>query len=141
LEEVVRNAWLNLIKAVTLAALSFASLCSVAQEPASIPGKTELRAFLRTAKEPIEHRRISAYYRQQAAKWNASSADHLRAADAYDGGEPYPAMPARHWAIRFNRPANHCRAYARGDAKKARKAESLAMLHEEIARAAEQRQP
>jgi hypothetical protein len=100
----MKSAWRNVIKAVSVAALSFASVDSIAQDTTSVPSKKELKVLLRTAKEPIEHRRI--------ATRSGSTG-----------------------------PANHCRAYANGDANKANQAEFLAMLHEEMARAAEQRQP
>lgn len=140
----MKNTWRALSRVLIVGCLVILPLLpihSVAQDQKPLPTEKELKVLLRTAKEPAEHRRIAEYYRQRAAKLNASSTDHLRAAAVYDYGPSYPAMPSKHWAIRFNHPANHCRAYAKSDAKKARKAESLALLHEQMAEAAEQRQP
>lgn len=78
------NGTRNLASALLIASLfavPFASVYTVAQAP-QVPTKKELKVLLKTAKEPQEHLRIAAYYRQEAAHKRAEAKEHS------DLGEP-----------------------------------------------------
>ena len=118
---------LNLTNAVVTALLVFASFglaVPAAAQDHPVASKKALKVLLRTAQLPSEHRRIAQSCRQEPTKYSARSADRLRDAAIYNGSPPYPAMQPQHWAMRHNGPAHHCRAYAKSDAKKARKFEA-----------------
>ena len=120
---------------VTLALSSFATVSSAAAK--AILTKKELKVLLRTAKEPAEHRKIADYYRQQAQRLTAESKYHSEMGEIYKN-TPLP-FEAKHpyGTIGFS----HCRYWAELDARQAKEAEALATLHEDMAKAAEQKQP
>lgn len=120
---------------VTLALSSFATVSSAAAK--STLSKKELKVLLKTAKEPAEHRKIADYYRQQAQRLTAESKYHSEMGEIYkhtplpfEGKHPYGTVGL-----------SHCRYWAELDAKQATEAEALATLHEDMAKAAEQKQP
>ncbi len=121
---------------VTLFTLSFTSVYAVAQAQ-KVPTKKELKTLLKTAKEPPEHLRIAAYYRQEAARLTASSKEHAELADTYAKTVPNP-MVSKHGDT-FGQGAPHCKKWAELQAEEAKEAEALAALHENMARAAEQK--
>jgi len=121
---------------VTLFTLSFTSVYTVAQTQ-RVPTKKELKTLLKTAKEPPEHLRIAAYYRQEAARLTASSKEHAELADTYAKTVPNP-MVSKHGDT-FGQGAPHCKKWAELQAEEAKEAEALAALHENMARAAEQK--
>ena len=124
----------------TLAALSLVSVYSVAQDKkSSVPTRKELVTLLKTAKEPPEHRRIAAYYRQEAARLMQSAKEHSELAAIYQEQHPFAAMESKHGDA-FGQGASHCEKFAELAKEQAKEAEALAALHEDMAKAAEQKQ-
>ena len=98
----------------------------------------EFKTLLKTAKEPPEHRKIAEYYRQEAQRLTASSKEHAEMAEFYAKNPPFPrALEAKHGDVAMG--ASHCRKWAELESEEAKEAESLAALHEEMAKAAEQK--
>lgn len=100
--------------------------------------KKEFKTLLKTAKEPADQRKIAAYYRQEAARLTASAKEHEELAEVYAKNPPFPAMEAKHGTA-FGQGASHCKRWAELSAEQAKEAESLAAMHEEMAKAAEQK--
>jgi len=100
--------------------------------------KKEFKTLLKTAKDPVEHRKIAEYYRQEAARLTASANEHEELADVYAKNPPFAAMEAKHGAA-FAQGAPHCKRWAELSAEQAKEAEALAAMHEEMAKAAEQK--
>jgi len=100
--------------------------------------KKEFKTLLKTAKDPVEHRKIAEYYRQEAARLTASANEHEELADVYAKNPPFAAMEAKHGAA-FAQGAPHCKRWAELSAEQAKEAEGLAAMHEEMAKAAEQK--
>jgi hypothetical protein len=130
----------NLLAALTIIAMLFAFAV-----PFSFPAdnkpltKHELKELLKTAKEPPEHRRIAEYYRQEAKRLYAESKEHSELAEVYGKHQPFLSMEAKHGDT-FAQGASHCRKWAALIAEQAKQAESLAALHDDMAKAAEQKQ-
>jgi hypothetical protein len=123
----------------TLVASSLVSVYSVAQDKkSSVPTRKELVTLLKTAKEPPEHRRIAAYYRQEAGRLTQSAKEHSELAAIYQQRPPFPAMESKHGDA-FGQGASHCQKFAQLAKEQANEAEALATLHEDMAKAAEQK--
>jgi len=118
--------------------LSLSSIYSVSQDQ-KVPTKKEFKTLLKTAKEPSEHLRIAEYYRQEAARLTASSKEHAELAKTYTKSPPYLAMEAKRGDT-FGPGASHCNKWAELQTKEAKEAEALSTLHEDMAKAAEQKQ-
>ena len=65
-----------------LFAVSFTSVYSVAQTQ-KVPTKQELVTLLKTAKEPPDHLRIAAYYRQEAERLRQQANELVDAASRF----------------------------------------------------------
>ena len=124
---------------VALTMLSIAPAYSVGQENKPVVTKKEFKTLLKTAKEPSEHLKIAEYYRQEAARLTASSKEHAELAKTYTKSPPYLAMEAKRGDT-FGQGASHCNKWAELQAEEAKEAEALATLHEDMAKAAEQKQ-
>ena len=124
---------------VSLALLSLVPAYSAAGDKKPVISKKELKVLLKTAKEPVEHQKIAAYYRQEAQRLRASSKEHAELAEIYTKNPPNAAMVAKHGTA-FGQGAPHCDRWAQLDAEQAKEAEALAALHEDMAKAAEQKQ-
>lgn len=133
---------INLLAALTLITLIFVSFVpiSMASTNKQVISKKEFKVLLRTANEPPEHRKIAEYYRQEAQRLTASSKEHAEMAEIYAKNPPFPAMESKHGDA-FGLGASHCRKWSQLIAEQAKEAEALAALHEDIAKAAEQKQP
>jgi len=132
----------NLLTVLTLAVLVVSSLspvAAVAQGTPSMPiSKKEFKTLLKTAKEPSEHRQVAEYYRVEAQRLTASSKEHTEMAEFYTKNPPFPrALESKHGDTVMG--ASHCRKWAQLNAEEAKEAESLAALHEDMAKAAEQK--
>jgi hypothetical protein len=124
----------------TLVALTLVSVYSVAQDKKStVPTRKELVTLLKTAKEPPEHRRIAAYYRQEAVRLTQSAKEHSELAAIYQERHPFAAMESKHGDA-FGLGASHCEKFAQLAKEQAKEAEALAVIHEDMAKAAEQKQ-
>jgi hypothetical protein len=130
----------NLVSTAALIAalftLSFASVYTAAQAQ-GVPTKKEFKTLLKTAKEPPEHLKIAEYYRHQAAKLRADAKEHAELAETYAKNPPFAAMAVKNDA--FGQGAVHCRKWAELDAEQAKEADALAQMHEDMAKAAEQK--
>ncbi len=120
-----------------LLALSLLSTYAAAGE-AKVITKKEFKTLLKTAKEPVEHRKIAAYYRQEAARLTASAKEHEELAEVYAKNPSFPAMEAKQGTA-FGQGASHCKRWAELSAEQAKVAESLAAMHDKMAQAAEQK--
>lgn len=127
------NLSLALIIALTFA--SFTSVYRAAAQNKTTISKKELKVLLNTAKTPAEHQKITAYYRQEAARLNQSAKEHAELAAIYRQNPPNPAMESKHGASVEG--ATHCNRWAELDAERAKEAEALAVLHEGMAKNAE----
>lgn len=135
MKSVRTNSLLALIIALTFA--SFTSVYqAVAQNNPTI-SKKELKVLLKTAKEPAEHQKIAAYYRQEAARLTQSVKEHEELAAIYKQTPPNPAMESKHGSSVEG--ASHCNRWAELDAEQAKEAEALAVLHEGMAKEAEKK--
>lgn len=121
-----------------LTLLSFAPTYSVAGDKKPTLSSKEVKVLLRTAKEPPEHRRIAEYYRQLAERLTNSAKEHQELATIYEKTPPpVLAMESNH-GTSFGQ-GGLCRRWAQLEAEQATIAEALARLHEETAKAAEQK--
>ena len=124
---------------VLMLSLAFASLSTFAvASQGTVITKKEFKTLLKTAKEPVEHRKIAEYYRQEAARLTASAREHEELAEIYAKNPPFPAMEAKHGAS-FGQGAPHCKRWAELSSEQAKEALSLAAMHEEMAQAAEKK--
>ena len=121
--------------AVTL--LSFIP-ASFAAEAEKISNKKELKALIRTAKTAAEHLRIASYYREQAVRLTANAKEHVAMAEEYAKNPTFAAMETKQQAS-FGQGASHCRRWADLYNQQAKEAEALAVLHEDMAKSAEQK--
>ena len=130
---------INLLAALTIIALALSSFTPIAMAEKHKPvlSKKELKVLLKTAKEPPEHRKIAEYYRQEAQHLSTSSKEHAELADVY-ANNPTPSMVAKPWDA-SRQAASNCRRSSEL-LEAAKQAESLAALHEDMAKAAEQKQ-
>lgn len=137
----MKSVRFNLLAALAIVAIALSSLApvSLAANNKTLT-KKELKTLLRTAKEPVEHRKIAEYYRQEAARLNASAKEHQELAEIYAKNPPNPAMEAKH-GTSFGQGAPHCKRWAELSAEQAKESEALAAMHEEMAKTAEQKQP
>jgi hypothetical protein len=132
----------NLVSTAVLIAglfsVTFTSVSTVAQTQ-KVPTKKELISLLKTAKEPPEHLRIAAYYKQEAARQRHVAKDHSEMAEAYQKTVPFLAMEAKHGDA-FGLAAPHCRKWSALALEQAKEDDALAALHEGMAKVAEQKQ-
>ena len=124
---------------VSLALLSLVPAFSVAADKKQVISKKELKVLLKTASEPADHQKIAEYYRHEAQLLTDSSKEHQDLAAIYAKNPPYPAMESKHGDA-FGQGASHCKKFAELQAEAAKEVEALATLHEDMAKAAEQKQ-
>jgi hypothetical protein len=139
----MKTVRLNVVIAAAIAALTMLSLApaysATGDKTTPVVTKQEFKALLKTAKEPPEHLKIAAYYRQEAKRLYAESKEHSELAEIYGKHQPFLSMEAKHGDT-FAQGASHCRKWATLIAEQAKQAEALATLHEDMAKAAEQKQ-
>jgi hypothetical protein len=139
----MKTAHSRLQAGLVIIALTLASLASVypaaAQTKSTIISKKELMVLLKTATEPPEHQKIAEYYRHEAQLLTNSSKEHQELAAIYAKNPPFPAMESKHGDA-FGQGASHCRRWGQLEAEQAKLAQALATIHEDMAKAAEQKQ-
>jgi hypothetical protein len=136
---------MNTLRNITVSLVLILSLLSVSSTPAFSSSakakgsisKADLKVLLKTAQTPAEHRKIAEYYRQEAAKLAAVAKEHRDLALVYEQRPPNPALEAKHGSAVEG--ASHCRRWAELTEQEAKEAESLAELHEGMAKMAEQK--
>lgn len=106
----------------TLFALSLGARYSAAQDQ-NVPTKQQLTALLKTANEPADHLRIAAYYKREASRLKEEAELHRAWASIYGKGSGLA----------------HCDNLAKLDAEAAKEAAVLAAMHENLAKAGEQK--
>ncbi len=119
-----------------LLALSAFSTYAIAGDQ-SVISKKEFKTLLKTAKEPVEQRKIAAYYRQEAARLTTSAKEHEELAAVYEKKPPFPALEAKHGSSVEG--VSHCKRWAELSAEQAKEALALADMHEAMAVAAEKK--
>lgn len=136
----MKPARINPFSALLVLTLAFSSLVpiSMAANSKSVVSKKELKVLLRTAKEPADHRKIAEYYKHEAVELIKTAKEHEDLAKIYDEHPEYPSMGSR---TPFGQGAPHCHRQAQLYTEQAKEAEALAALHEDMAKAAEQKQP
>jgi hypothetical protein len=140
LEKIMKTARANssLVAIIALALASFTPIYppAAAQNNPTVT-KKELKALLKTAKEPVDHQRIAAYYHQEAARLTLSAKEHEGLAAIYKHNPPNPAMESKHGTSVEG--ATHCNRWAELATEQAKEAEALAALHEGMAKDAEKK--
>ena len=121
---------------ITLAFIAFIPIC-IAAESKQVLRKKELKVLLRIAKEPAEHRRIAEYYRQQSQRLTSEAKYHEEMGKIYEQHPSSYESKFPYGTVGLS----HCHYWAALDLKEAREAQALAALHEDMAKAAEQKQP
>jgi hypothetical protein len=134
--KVANRKSLAFVLMLSLAVVSLSTLAAASET--KVITKKEFRTLLKSAKEPVEHRKIAEYYRQEAARLTASAKEHEELAEIYAKNPPFPAMEAKH-GTSFGQGAPHCKRWAELSSEQAKEALSLAAMHEETAQAAEKK--
>src|SRR5712692_6101530 len=116
-----------LVLALVLASSLFSTYAAAGEN--QVITKKEFKTLLKTAKEPVEHRKIAAYYRQEAARLTASAKEHEELAEFYAKNPICPAVGAKH-VMAFGQGAQNCERWAEFSTEQAKEAESLAAMHE-----------
>jgi len=122
---------------LTATLLSFIPASFAADSEKSL-SKKEVKALIATAKTPAEHRRIASYYREQTVRLTANAKEHVAMAEEYAKNPTFAAMETKQQAS-FGQGASHCRRWADVYNQQAKEAEALAVLHEDMAKSAEQK--
>jgi hypothetical protein len=87
------------------------------------PTKDEVTSLLKNAKTPLEHHRIAMYYNQEASRLRQEAEGHRAWANIYGKGQG----------------AIHCTNLVKTYEQGARDADALATMHENMAKAVEQK--
>lgn len=96
--------------------------------------KKQLKDLITNAREPGDHLKLAAYYRQESQRLRQDAKEHQEWADIYAKGPAGPAAknPQINGAV-------HCGNWAKLEAEEAKEAEELATMHENMAKAIEQK--
>lgn len=88
----------------------------------------QLNDLIKNAKEPADHERLAAYYRQEAARLKQEAQEHELAAKIYGvRGQTKPSVANG---------APHCDNWSKLDTEAAKEAETLATMHANMAKEA-----
>jgi len=131
MKSVRRNLSMTLILALTLVTLTSSYRASAQSSPTI--STRQLHTLLKTAKEPADHQKIAAYYRQQAARLRQEAKQHEDLAKLYTENPPYAGMVSKH-GTDFGQGAPHCQHWAELDNEQAKEADALAALHDAMAK-------
>jgi len=94
--------------------------------------KKEVMALIANATTPADHRRLAAYYRDEAQRLEEMRQEHLEMAAEYEKN-PWK------YSSKYPTPAQHCRSLSANYSQAAKKALALAEDHESMAKKAENR--
>lgn len=138
----MKSTRINLLAIFTIITLALSSFVPVTMAAKNKPvlTKKEVKVLLKTASEPADHQKIAEYYRQKALRLRADAKDHLEMAQDYAKYPRLGAMGPKQLGP-LGQGATHCRRWAELDEQGAKEAEALAVLHEDMAKQAEQKQP
>ena len=110
---------------VALAALAFVCNFADAQSEPALTTK-QVRALILGAQTPEDHKRIAAYYRQEAKALEQKHVEHVEDLAVYNkNSSKYPS--------KYPTMGNHCRELAASYASAAKQAQSLADMHASMA--------
>lgn len=88
----------------------------------------QLNDLIKNAKEPADHEKLAAYYRQEAARLKREAQEHEMAAKMYGvTGQTKPS-------VANGQP--HCDTWAKLDIEAAKEADALATMHANMAKEA-----
>jgi hypothetical protein len=119
---------------IIVLAVVFTSVYPAAGQNKPTVSKKELKVLLKTATQPADHQRIADYYRQEAARLTASAREHRELAVIYEKTPPNAAMETKHGTSVEG--VGHCRRWAQLEVERAKEAEALAAIHEDMAKEA-----
>ena len=112
-------------KALLIATLFAISISAYpATQNADAPTKDEVTTLLKRAQTPLEHHRIAMYYSQEASQLRKKADLHRAWVNIYGKGQG----------------AAHCSNLVRAYEQAVKDADALATMHENMAKAAEQKQ-
>lgn len=118
---------------MALVLTSVAPMSLVAADNSSSLSKKELKTLIATAKTPADHRRIAAYYQQEATDLRRRAKEHEDMAVIYKKQPlPYEGKFA-YGTVGYS----HCVRFSELFAEQAKEADALASLHEDMAKTAE----
>ncbi len=92
--------------------------------------KKEVRALIASAKTPQDHRRLAAYYHDEAVNLAAKQKEHEEDFEEYDKN-------SSRYSSKYPTMGDHCRQLAGFYNLAAKKAQTLADMHDELAKQAE----
>ena len=118
---------------ISLAFLVFLAAGYTAAEGRSSLSKKEVKALIASAKTKEDHLKLADYYKAEAVRLEAEAKDHDEMAEMYRKN-PTPMSVKHPEAIG----EGHCKEIARRFRESATKAQELATMHEEMAKAAAQ---
>ncbi len=121
--------------AVTIISLTFlmllaANYTAAGQRPSL--SKKEVKALISSAKTKEDHLKLAEFYKTEVARLQAEATDHDEMAEMYRKN-PTPLAVKHPEAIG----EGHCKEIARRFRESASKAQELATMHEEMAKAAQ----
>jgi len=118
----IKNLVSTALMIATLFALTSIPVHTVAQSQ-ELPTNDELTTLLKTATTPLEHHRIAMYYKQEASRLRQDAELHRAWVNIYGKGQG----------------AIHCTNLAKEYEQGAKNANALAIMHENMAKEAEQK--
>lgn len=136
--EIGKSQRLLVLTAITLAMLiagaSAIRLQAQGSKAQVTPSKKQLKDLITNAREPGDHLKLAAYYRQESQRLRQDAKEHQEWADIYAKGPAGPAAknPQINGAV-------HCGNWAKLEAEEAKEAEELATMHENMAKAIERK--
>jgi len=118
------------IISLTLLVLLAAGYSAAGQRPSL--SKKEVKALIASAKSKQDHLKLAEFYKTEVARLQAEATDHDEMAEMYRKN-PTPMAVKHPEAIG----EGHCKEIARRFRESAGKAQELATMHEEMAKAAQ----
>lgn len=128
-----RGASLMAVVIALLALLAVVCISSVTAGTKPTLSKKELKALIASAKTKDDHQKLADYYKAEIERLRAEAVDHDEMAEAYKKN-PNPMAVKHPEAIG----EGHCHEMARRFREAAAKAQELAAMHEDMAKAAAQ---
>jgi len=114
------------VLAVTMLFAGSSAMRLAAQEKPVKLSHQQLNDLIKNAKEPADHEKLGAYYRQEAARLKQEAQEHELAAKIYGAsGQTKPGVANG---------APHCDMWAKLDTEAAKEAEALAAMHSSMAK-------
>ena len=126
----------KLLALVTVFMISTAFFAQTPVVPQAKPehlSKQQLNTLIASAKTPKEHERLAQYYRAQASDYLAGAKDHESMVAAYKANSSLSNEKNRASTI------GHCEYFVKTFKELAVKSQELAVLHEQMAKDAEQK--